>query len=244
MPGLPSGRDLPYHPPVRKSAFAVAIALALVTGLAGARPEARPTADRPDAARIEAALRELLDSEHGPEAWNGAPSLVLLTSIMNYAEGTIASGFRATSEQLNDQDLSDLASDLKQALRDLSDGALDGFRTVTRDRVLPARVGTIVRSGRIVVGRFRGLARVTHNLGYGGRRSKNGVINGGFVLLDADADRDARQRNLLRTHELGHALGYHHVESEPSIMNSRIGSPLTPFDRAMFHLAFFRTPGN
>ena len=36
---------------------------------------------------------------------------------------------------------------------------------------------------------------------------------------------------MIRTHELGHALGYNHVESRPSIMNPRAGGGFTDFDR-------------
>jgi predicted Zn-dependent protease len=50
-------------------------------------------------------------------------------------------------------------------------------------------------------------------------------------MLDADFDRQSSQRFLLRTHELGHALGYHHVESRPSVMNPRVGNSMTEFDR-------------
>jgi hypothetical protein len=95
----------------------------------------------------------------------------------------------------------------------------------------------VVRPGRIVVGRFQGVQAKTGNLGYGGRATRNGVINGAAVILDADFDRTSDRRHLLRTHELGHALGYHHVQSQPSVMNPRVGSSLTDFDRAAIKLA-------
>jgi len=199
---------------MRRPVLSLTISIALLMGLAAVRPEAR-----------SAALPR--------ETWPAAPSLVVLTTLMNYAEGTIASGFRATAEQLTDRDLSELTQDLTRALRDLTDGAVDRFHSVVRERVAPGHVATMVRAGRIVVGRFKDLARLTTNLGYGGRRTHNGVINGGFILLDADADRKPEQRVFLRTHELGHALGFHHVESEPSVMNPtiKIGSTLDGLNR-------------
>jgi predicted Zn-dependent protease len=51
------------------------------------------------------------------------------------------------------------------------------------------------------------------------------------MMLDADFDRDSSQRRLLRTHELGHAIGYHHVTSRPSVMNPEVGNSITEFDR-------------
>jgi len=48
----------------------------------------------------------------------------------------------------------------------------------------------------------------------------------------------ADNRRLLRTHELGHALGFNHVKSRVSIMNPRIGPEVTAFDRQVAMLAF------
>lgn len=50
-------------------------------------------------------------------------------------------------------------------------------------------------------------------------------------------------RRLLRTHELGHALGFNHVKSRLSIMNPRIGPEVTALDRQIMMLAFQR-PGS
>ena len=58
-----------------------------------------------------------------------------------------------------------------------------------------------------------------------------------LLMLDADFDRQSSQRFLLRTHELGHALGYHHVQSRPSVMNPRVGNAITEFDRAAIRYA-------
>jgi len=59
-------------------------------------------------------------------------------------------------------------------------------------------------------------------------------------VLDNEFDRTSELRRLLRTHELGHALGYNHVKSRVSIMNPRIGPELTDFDRQVVMLAFRR----
>jgi hypothetical protein len=48
----------------------------------------------------------------------------------------------------------------------------------------------------------------------------------------------------LRIHELGHALGYQHVQTTPSIMRPTIGPEPTDFDRAAALIAYQRPVGN
>jgi hypothetical protein len=60
-------------------------------------------------------------------------------------------------------------------------------------------------------------------------------------MLDDDFDRTSDRRRLLRTHELGHALGYNHVKSRASIMNPGIGSEPNAFDHQAALIAF-RSP--
>jgi hypothetical protein len=45
-------------------------------------------------------------------------------------------------------------------------------------------------------------------------------------------------------HELGHALGYDHVTSRQSVMNSTPTVEPTPFDRQAAAIVFDRPPGN
>ena len=76
-------------------------------------------------------------------------------------------------------------------------------------------------------------------LGFGGRRTrKDGTISAGAILLDSEFDRTSAKRRLLRTHELGHALGYNHVHARASIMNPQIGAEPNEFDRAAATIAF------
>jgi hypothetical protein len=75
----------------------------------------------------------------------------------------------------------------------------------------------------------------------GGAFGRDGRIVGGSIMLDDEYDRTSGMRRLLRIHELGHALGYHHVESRISIMNPRIGAEPTVVDRDVARLAFRRT---
>ena len=64
------------------------------------------------------------------------------------------------------------------------------------------------------------------------------------MLLDEGADRNEASRSALRSHELGHALGYQHVTLEPSVMRPAAVGALTPFDLQAARLAFERAPGN
>jgi hypothetical protein len=64
------------------------------------------------------------------------------------------------------------------------------------------------------------------------------------MWLDRDFDKGDARRWLLRTHELGHALGYNHVTVRTSIMNPAIGPEPTDFDRAGAVIAFQRPVGN
>jgi hypothetical protein len=51
-------------------------------------------------------------------------------------------------------------------------------------------------------------------------------------------------RRTLRAHELGHALGYSHVDARESVMNVSARISLTDFDRNGARMAFLRPPLN
>lgn len=192
----------------------------------------------------EAAVREMLEGTAGRrEAWTAAPSLVIETAVMDYRTGDLSSGFAALSEKLSDAELTQLTTDLTEALAELSGGTFKAFRTITVEVPQRGDVVKVIRPGQIVVGRFRGVQATTGNLGYGGRMTRNGTITGAAVVLDAAFDQQSDRRQLLRTHELGHALGFNHVESRPSFMNPHVGTSLTDFDRATIRQAFAETPG-
>ena len=68
---------------------------------------------------------------------------------------------------------------------------------------------------------------------------------GGIVMLDRDFERRATpSRRALRSHELGHALGYAHVSGRESVMNASGSTEPTPFDRDATRIAFQRKPGS
>ncbi len=169
--------------------------------------------------------------------WLEAPALVLLMSVMRYEPGE-GHTYSATSEQLTDAEAQALVDDLTAALGVLSGGTFAAFSGVRREFVDAGDAVDVLRHGQIVVGRFRGLQDSARTVGLGGRTvNTHRVITSGAMLLDADYDRASGRRRLLRTHELGHALGYNHVSARPSIMNAGIGADVTDFDRQAAWLA-------
>lgn len=226
---------------MRNRLIPVALIGALLVCLAGVRAEAR-SGDRIDAAASNAAaLRELIEGTKGRrEAWTVAPSLVVVTSVMDYTSGDLTNGYPATTEELTEQERGALVADLTQALGELTGGQIKSFAEVRVESVPAGRTVKVLRAGQIVVGRFRHVQTSTGSLGYGGRMTRGGRITAAAVIIDRDADREQKQQRVIRTHELGHALGYNHVESRPSIMNPRAGGGLTDFDREALKAAYLK----
>jgi len=180
------------------------------------------------------------------QRWTAPPSLVVLTTVMNYTkEFGDGHQYHATSEQMTDADVDLLVTQLTDALAWLTGNTFTSFASVTRE---PASSGAIVetlRQGQIVVGRYNGILGVLNTIGFGRWvPDEQDQVMAGAVYLDAGFYRNDAQRRLLRTHELGHALGYNHVTSRTSIMNPAIGPEPTAFDRQGATIAFQRTPGN
>lgn len=217
-----------------RTAVACAITILISTAAIDARLDPADGADT-DAT----AFREFLEGSAGHrEAWSQVPDLVILSSVMEFTAGNVTGGFAATGEAVSDDDLAGLAADMREALTALTGGRLTDFASVRVEAVAPGATVKLFRRGQIVVGRFRGVQAVAGTLGYGGRTTRQGAITAGAVILDQDFDRGSGDRHLLRTHELGHALGYNHVESRRSVMNPRVGADLTDFDRIAIERAF------
>ena len=180
------------------------------------------------------------------QRWTSPPSLVVLTTVMNYEVGFgDGSEFHATSEQLTDDETSQLIDHLTGALMVLTGNTFTAFSSIERESAASGAKVTTLRTGKIVVGRYKGLQAAGNTIGYG-RWATDGhsEVIGGAVYLDRDFDKTSDIRRLLRTHELGHALGYTHVTSRTSVMNPVIGPDVTTFDREGAMVAFQRNPGN
>jgi hypothetical protein len=181
----------------------------------------------------------------GPlQRWTRQPALVILTSVMRY-DGPSENSYAATAERLTAAELDLMETHFTQGLRLMTGGTFTSFASVQREDVAEGQRASILRDGQIVVGRYTGIVSWSHTIGLGRWQvASDSSIGGGAVFLDRDFDRDDERRNLLRIHELGHALGYMHVTTRPSIMNPSIGPEPTDFDAQGPSIAFQRPPGN
>lgn len=198
------------------------------------------TVAMPASSSVEArALDEMLRGARGQvQRWKRAPQLVVLGAVMEYRAGERAE-YLATGETMTDAEMAQMVDDLTGALGVLTGNAFNRFSGVTFERPAAGDATRVTRADRIVVGRYQGVRRQLNTIGLGGRASRpDGTITAAAILLDADFDRTSRARRLLRMHELGHALGYNHVQSLTSIMNPRIGPEPTEFDLRAASIAF------
>lgn len=180
------------------------------------------------------------------ERWTSAPALVVLTTVMTYANGFGDNHeYHATSEQLADAEIDLLVAQLTDALALLTASTFTSFAVVTREAAPSGALVDTLRPGQIVVGRYKGIQGLLNTIGFGRwATGERGQVVAGAVYLDNDFDKTNAQRRLLRMHELGHALGYNHVTTRASIMNPAIGPEPTTFDRQGSAIAFQRMPGN
>jgi hypothetical protein len=190
------------------------------------------------------AFNEMLRSETRLKRWVTRPRLVVLTSVMRFS-AMRDDTFFATDEKLSGSDVESIVSDMRNALALLTSGTFTDFSVVDREAAAPAQAVLTTRTGAIVVGRYSGIQDAASTIGYGRWAAQSdGSIVGGSVYLDRDFDVTSIHRVKLRTHELGHALGYMHVTATTSIMNPTIGPEPTTFDRQAVRIAFDRQPGN
>src|SRR5690349_10893891 len=101
------------------AALAIAATAAVPTGAAG---------DGAEAVAETAAVRELLEGASGQqEAWKAVPELVVLTSVMEYTTTDPNAGYRATSERLSADEVTELAGDMNAALEAMTGGMMTSF---------------------------------------------------------------------------------------------------------------------
>lgn len=179
------------------------------------------------------------------QRWTERPSLVILAAVMEYRNESSNQSYNATSEQLTDAEVDQLRAHMTEGLALLTGETYTSFAAVDIERPAAGTQVNTLRAGRVVVGRYTGIANLAKTIGYGmWSEQPDGRIVGGAMYLDRDFDRDDNRRRLLRIHELGHALGYQHVESRTSVMNPAIGPAPTDSDRLGAIIAFSRPVGN
>jgi hypothetical protein len=177
------------------------------------------------------------------QRWTSRPALVVLASVMEYRNS--ADTYEATGEQLTEDELQQMVSHMTEGLAMLTGNTYTSYASVDIERPAAGARVSPFRTGRVVVGRYNGIVTFQKTIGYGQwGEMADGTIVSGAMFLDRDFDRNDSRRRLLRIHELGHALGYQHVETRTSIMNPSIGPEPTDFDRAGAMIAFQRPVGN
>ena len=191
-----------------------------------------------------AAFEEFSPRASGLKRWTSDPSLVVLTSAVDWDNGTLTP--RVTDHVLSSGDFDCVLSGVRDAIGPMSGGAL-AFKSVTA--VSPpfnsryALAGT--PEGTVVVMVARGLDANGRagplQLGSSATTLTRGAIwiNGDVLPLCSPTATG------VYPHELGHALGYLHITRQPSIMSS-LGPTRTPtqFDKDAMAVIYQRPPGN
>jgi hypothetical protein len=192
-----------------------------------------------------AAYDEMMRSAGGRlKRWTTQPSLVLIGSVLQFT-GDYVEQYTATDENLTDDDVNEMVGHLKEGLSLWTAHTWNTFASVNVERHAAGDRVSVYRQGQIVVGRYKDLRGLGLTIGYGTwAENSDGAVVGGTVFLDRVFDRDDPRRRLLRIHELGHAHGYMHVTSRPSVMNPAIGPEPTDFDHTAAAIAFQRPVGN
>jgi hypothetical protein len=177
--------------------------------------------------------------------WVAAPALIVERRVLQFTTVGATEGV-GTATTLTDSEVSALVTDLEWALGQLTAGAFTQFSSV---RVDASAEGATVRNshgGAIHVARYDGLTAGSGFWGYA-RWSWNGLgeMQSGLVMLDRNFEvSGSPYRRSLRAHELGHALGYQHVTTRDSVMQSHARTEPTAFDRDGARIAFQRMPRN
>jgi hypothetical protein len=177
--------------------------------------------------------------------WESAPPLVIHQRAVAFTDVNMSEA-AAAAALMTGAELETLVGDLTWALPQLTGGTFDSFASVATQTAEPGSTVTLLNAGVITVVRVVGLASATGAWGWSRwLYGTNGVVVGGLIMLDEEFERsDSTFRRSLHAHELGHALGYAHVATTPSVMNPHGRLEPTPFDLDATRIAFARPPGN
>lgn len=181
--------------------------------------------------------------------WDEAPGLTIERRILECSATTPAESLaQATPAVTSAATLAEMTGHLTDAIGPLTGGRFTAFSSI--DTPLAEAVATVnlMVPGRITIARCTKLAERANAVGYAKfDYAGNGRIKGGVVVLDYDYDEAAPQaeRFHVRAHELGHTLGFNHVEVR-SIMaiTGAMSLTFTPWDLEAMALAYRRPPGS
>lgn len=190
-------------------------------------------------------LDEMLRVRGGLHRWVTAPRVVIERRVLIFTN-TSAMSYTASADRMSEADVSQLAADLTWALPQLTGGVFTAFARIDVELAAEGQAVSISRPDTIVVARYDGLNGALAVLGYG-RWAWNaaGEVRTAALMLDDAFDRaGASSRRALRSHELGHTLGYDHVSTPVSTMHQSGQIEPTAFDRDATKIAFRRKPLN
>jgi hypothetical protein len=177
--------------------------------------------------------------------WTQAPPLILERRTLHFTSAD-ASSATAETDVMTDAETAALEADLQAALGPMTGGAFGSFAGVERTTAATGDPVNLLNTGSITVTRMAGLTAATGFWGFGRYQvQSDGTVIGGIVMLDRDFERSGNPSlRTLRTHELGHALGYNHVTTRSSVMSPAANVDPTAWDLSAFRIAFARVPGN
>jgi len=177
--------------------------------------------------------------------WTFAPPLLVEQRVLQFTDANMAAG-TAIADAMSDEEADSLIGDFEWALPQMTGGKFNGFGGLDRQTAAIGTTVPLLNSGVITVAWVKGLTAATGFWGYGRwLNESDGTVVGGLVMLDVDFQRSGSAfLRSLRTHELGHALGYDHVTARPSVMNAAARLEPLPLDLDACAVAFERRPGN
>lgn len=177
--------------------------------------------------------------------WTSAPPLLIETRALQFTS-VGAPDQTALTDQMGEDEVASLVADLTWALPQMTGGTFSSFAGVTRQTSSENSVVHLLNTGVITVSRVVGLTKAAGYWGYSRWQFRaDGTIFSGMITLDRDFERSSSpSRRSLRSHELGHALGYNHVTVRQSVMNSAAVTEPNAFDLDACRIGFARPPGN
>jgi hypothetical protein len=177
--------------------------------------------------------------------WTSAPPILLEMRSLQFTDVNMMDAV-ALADVMPDAEANSIVDDMSWALPQLTGGTFSSFASVTRQTAAQGARVSLLNDDVITVSRVVGLTAATGFWGYGRWRfQSDGRVVAGIVMLDRDFDRSGSSFvRSLRSHELGHALGYNHVTVRTSVMNAQARTEPNDFDRDAARIAFQRPPGN
>ena len=192
-----------------------------------------------------AAFDQMFRADGGLRRWTTAPVVIVQRRVLQFTN-VDASTFVATSVVLSDAEIEAIIHDLHDALPELTGHTFNRFASQTVETAAEGESVSVSRTGVIIVAQYQGLTDATTFWGYT-RWAWNdrGEMRAASMMLDRTFETSgSAYQSTLHAHELGHALGYSHVDVRQSVMNSSGRVSITDFDRGGARIAFLRPPMN